>query len=50
MRVFSWKGEIDTIMTPMDSIRYHKSFLAGGNDVHDPTDRRSKSLGRGNRL
>ena len=27
MRVFSWKGEIDTIMTPMDSIRYHKSFL-----------------------
>ena len=27
MRVFSWKGDIDTIMTPMDSIRYHKSFL-----------------------
>lgn len=27
MRVFSWRGEIDTIMTPMDSIRYHKSFL-----------------------
>ncbi len=27
MRVFSWKGNIDTIMTPMDSIRYHKSFL-----------------------
>lgn len=27
MRVFSWQGEIDTIMTPMDSIRYHKSFL-----------------------
>lgn len=27
MRVFSWKGAIDTIMTPMDSIRYHKSFL-----------------------
>ncbi len=27
MRVFSWKGGIDTIMTPMDSIRYHKSFL-----------------------
>ena len=27
MRVFSWKGDIDTIMTPLDSIRYHKSFL-----------------------
>lgn len=27
MRVFSWDGEKDTIMTPMDSIRYYKSFL-----------------------
>src|SRR5690606_11633904 len=27
MRIFSWKGDIDTIMTPMDSIRYHKSIL-----------------------
>ena len=27
MRIFSWKGEIDTIMTPMDSIRYYKHFL-----------------------
>ena len=27
MRVFSWKGEIDTIMTPLDSIRYYKHFL-----------------------
>ncbi len=27
MRVFSWAGPIDTIMSPMDSIRYHKSFL-----------------------
>ena len=27
MKVFSWKGEIDTIMTPMDSIRYYKYFL-----------------------
>ena len=27
MRVFSWGGEIDTIMTPMDSIRYYKHFL-----------------------
>jgi penicillin-binding protein 1A len=27
MRVFSWQGEIDTIMTPMDSMRYYKTFL-----------------------
>ena len=29
MRVFSWKGEIDTLMSPMDSIRYYKHFLRG---------------------
>ena len=27
MIVFSWDGPIDTIMTPMDSMRYFKSFL-----------------------
>ncbi|MDR3059830.1 MAG: transglycosylase domain-containing protein [Prevotella sp.] len=30
MKVFSWKGEVDTIMTPWDSIRYHKGFLRSG--------------------
>lgn len=30
MRVFSWRGEIDTIMTPNDSILYYKSFLHAG--------------------
>ena len=30
MTVFSWKGDKDTIMTPMDSIRYYKSFLRTG--------------------
>lgn len=30
MTVFSWKGEIDTIMTPNDSIRYYKNFLHAG--------------------
>jgi penicillin-binding protein 1A len=30
MKVFSWKGEIDTILTPMDSIRYYKFFLNTG--------------------
>lgn len=29
MRVFSWKGDIDTVMTPMDSLRYYKFFLRG---------------------
>lgn len=30
MKVFSWKGEIDTVMTPWDSVRYHKQFLRTG--------------------
>ena len=30
MKVFSWEGEKDTIMTPYDSIRYHKQFLRTG--------------------
>ena len=27
MQIFAWSGDIDTLMTPMDSIRYHKSIL-----------------------
>ena len=27
MNVFSWNGPIDTVMSPMDSIRYYKWFL-----------------------
>jgi penicillin-binding protein 1A len=27
MEVFSWKGDRDTIMSPLDSIRYYKHFL-----------------------
>ncbi len=30
MQVFSWKGDIDTTMTPWDSIRYYKKFLHAG--------------------
>lgn len=30
MKVFSWNGLKDTVMTPMDSIRYMKSFLHCG--------------------
>ncbi len=30
MRIFSWDGPIDTIMTPIDSIRWYKSHLQSG--------------------
>ena len=30
MSIFSWKGDIDTTMTPRDSIRYYKKFLRTG--------------------
>jgi penicillin-binding protein 1A len=33
MKIFSWtaeNNEIDTVMTPMDSMRYYKSFLRSG--------------------
>ncbi|MDI9308791.1 MAG: PBP1A family penicillin-binding protein [Limnohabitans sp.] len=30
MTVFTWKGDKDTTMTPMDSIRYYKHFLQPG--------------------
>lgn len=36
MRVFSWKGERDTVMTPNDSIRYYKHFLQSGVMSMDP--------------
>ncbi len=36
MRIFSWKGDIDTLMSPMDSIRYYKHFLQAGFMAMDP--------------
>ncbi|WP_281231380.1 penicillin-binding protein 1A [Flavobacterium gelatinilyticum] len=36
MRVFTWKGERDTIMTPLDSIRYYKHFLQSGLMAMEP--------------
>ena len=30
MNVFSWRRNIDTIMSPMDSIKYYKHFLRSG--------------------
>ena len=30
MKIFSWKGEIDTVMSPIDSIHHYKHFLRSG--------------------
>lgn len=36
MRVFSWHGPVDTVMSPLDSIRYYKHFLRTGFMAMDP--------------
>ena len=36
MKVFSYKGEIDTLMSPNDSIKYYKTFLHTGLMSVDP--------------
>ncbi|MBR5656946.1 MAG: transglycosylase domain-containing protein [Prevotella sp.] len=36
MTVFTYHGDVDTVMTPMDSIRYYKSFLRSGFMSMDP--------------
>ena len=36
MRVYSLHGEIDTVMTPYDSIKYYKSFLQTGFMAMEP--------------
>lgn len=36
MTVFTYHGDIDTVMTPLDSIRYYKSFLRAGFVSMDP--------------
>ena len=36
MRVFSWRGDIDTVMTPLDSVRYYKFFIRSAFMVEDP--------------
>lgn len=38
MRIFTYHGDVDTLMTPMDSIRYYKSFLRSGLVSLDPTN------------
>ncbi|MBN7809448.1 transglycosylase domain-containing protein [Algoriphagus sp. H41] len=36
MRIFSWEGEIDTLMSTMDSMKYYKKFLQTGFMSMDP--------------
>jgi penicillin-binding protein 1A len=36
MTVFTWKGEVDTLMSPLDSIKYYKMFLRTGMMSMDP--------------
>jgi len=38
MTVYSYHGDVDTIMSPMDSIRYYKSFLRSGLVSIDPSN------------
>ena len=36
MTIFTYHGDIDTVMTPMDSIKYYKGFLRAGFMSMDP--------------
>lgn len=36
LTVFSWKGPIDTVMSPLDSVKYHKKILQGGFMAMEP--------------
>jgi penicillin-binding protein 1A len=36
MKLFSWKGERDTILTPLDSIKYYKYIMRSAFMVEDP--------------
>lgn len=36
MKVFSYAGVVDTVMTPLDSVLYHKSFLRTGFVAMEP--------------
>lgn len=36
MKVFSWSGEKDTLLSPLDSMRYYKHFLQAGMMSMDP--------------
>jgi len=37
MTIFSWKGDIDTMLTPIDSLKYYRKFLHAGFVGVEPT-------------
>ena len=37
MKIFTWKGERDTILSPLDSVRYYKFFLRSGFMAMEPS-------------
>lgn len=43
MKIFSWEGEKDTLMSPMDSIRYYKHFLRTGFMAMEPSSGKVKA-------
>ncbi len=43
MTVWSWDGERDTVMTPLDSLRYYKYYLRAGFMSMDPRNGRVKA-------
>ncbi len=48
MRVFSWEGDIDTILSPLDSIWYYKHFLHSGLMAVEPQTGHVKAYVGGN--
>lgn len=38
MKLFAWEGDIDTVLSPMDSIKYYSRFLEAGMAVISPTN------------
>ncbi len=43
MKVFSWQGEIDTVFSSLDSIKYYKKFLHGSLMAMEPTSGKIKA-------
>jgi len=43
MKIFTWNGVRDTIMSPTDSIKYYKSFFRAGFMVMQPTSGKVKA-------
>ncbi|MEZ5069425.1 MAG: transglycosylase domain-containing protein [Bacteroidales bacterium] len=44
MQIFTWDGPVDTVMTPMDSIRYMKHILQAGFMAMDPATGQVKAF------